>query len=82
VVWNFFNASVHLKTNSDYSTMVSTFNDALNSNKFIITTEISPTKGVDPTATLDDAELIYIRLKDINRLNLLEKMFEPKEYDV
>ncbi len=25
-------------------------------------------------------ELIYIRLKDINRLDLLDRMFEPKEY--
>lgn len=26
-------------------------------------------------------ELIYLRLKNIGRLDLLEKMFEPKEYD-
>lgn len=38
-----------------YSTMPSTFYDTLRSDRFIITTEVSPPKGVDASAMLADA---------------------------
>ncbi|MBP2030575.1 5,10-methylenetetrahydrofolate reductase [Methanohalophilus levihalophilus] len=48
-----------LKTKVTYNPgMTSTFRDKLNSNQFIITTEISPPKGVDPASALEDAEFV------------------------
>lgn len=42
-----------LKTKAAYnSQMPFTFHEKLNSNQFIITTEISPPKGVNPASTL------------------------------
>ncbi|NYT19143.1 MAG: methylenetetrahydrofolate reductase [Methanosarcinales archaeon] len=38
--------------------MLSTFNDALNSDRFIVTAEVAPPKGTDISAVLEDAELI------------------------
>jgi len=54
-----FSSSMSLKTKAAYNPqMPSTFRDRLNSNQFIITTEISPPKGVDPTSALEDAEFL------------------------
>ncbi|WP_135610390.1 methylenetetrahydrofolate reductase [Methanococcoides sp. AM1] len=38
--------------------MLSTFNDALNSGRFIVTAEVAPPKGTDISAVLEDADLI------------------------
>ncbi|MGM0771938.1 MAG: methylenetetrahydrofolate reductase [Halobacteriota archaeon] len=38
--------------------MLSTFNDALNSDRFIVTAEVAPPKGTDISAVLEDADLI------------------------
>lgn len=46
--------------------MLSTFNDALNSDRFIVTAEVSPPKGTDISGTLEDADLVRGRLDAIN----------------
>jgi 5,10-methylenetetrahydrofolate reductase len=46
--------------------MLSTFNDALNSDRFIVTAEVAPPKGTDISATLEDAELIRGLVDAIN----------------
>jgi len=46
--------------------MLSTFNDALNSERFIVTAEVAPPKGTDLSATLGDAELIRGLVDAIN----------------
>ncbi|MDK2892535.1 methylenetetrahydrofolate reductase [Methanohalophilus sp.] len=38
--------------------MSSTFNDALKSDRFIVTSEVSPPKGTDVSAVLEDADLL------------------------
>ncbi|ABE52730.1 methylenetetrahydrofolate reductase [Methanococcoides burtonii] len=46
--------------------MLSTFNDVLNSDRFIVTAEVAPPKGTDISATLEDAELIRGLVDAIN----------------
>lgn len=46
--------------------MLSTFNDALKSDRFIVTAEVAPPKGTDISATLEDAELIKGLVDAIN----------------
>ena len=63
-----------LKTKAAYnSQMPFTFHEKLNSNQFIITTEISPPKGVNPASTLDDAEFVreYMQISIENQQSFL-----------
>jgi len=46
--------------------MLSTFNDALKSDRFIVTAEVAPPKGTEISATLEDAELIRGLVDAIN----------------